>query len=207
MKSLKDGKSHNDPHNLLSGNMINDFDFLTTCDISGFLKEEIRSILIYKSDVKDTDIVLDINCGVGEISSEFSNLAQKVYAIDESPQAITISQENIKKHGNIDNAELMNEEGLSAIEKIENFDIAILHAKNDNYNEIIDIVHEKINSKGRMLFLNNFLDIEVNIVNKLDELNYNPQITHVNISKGQLLYKGIKMESQDPMTIIFAKKR
>ena len=207
MKCLKDGKSHNDPHNLLSGNMINDFDFLTTCDISGFLKEEIRSILIYKSDVKDTDIVLDINCGVGEISSEFSNLAKKVYAIDESPQAITISQENIKKHGNIDNAELMNEEGLSAIEKIENFDIAILHAKNNNYNEIIDIVHEKINSKGRMLFLTNFLDIEVNIVNKLDELNYNPQITHVNISKGQLLYKGIKMESQDPMTIIFAKKR
>ena len=49
--------------------MINDFDFLTTCDISGFLKEEIRSILIYKSDVKDTDIVLDINCGVGDISS------------------------------------------------------------------------------------------------------------------------------------------
>lgn len=207
MKCLKDGKSHNGPHNLLSGNMINDFDFLTTCDISGFLKEEIRSILIYKSDMKDTDIVLDINCGVGEISSEFSNLAQKVYAIDESPQAITISQENIKKHGNIDNVEIINEDGLSAIEKIENFDIAILHAKNDNYNEIIDIVHEKINSKGRMLFLTNFLDIEVNIINKLDELNYNPQITHVNISKGQLLYKGIKMESQDPMTIIFAKKR
>ena len=111
--------------------MINDFDLLTTCDISGFLKEEIRSILIYKSDVNDSDIVLDINCGVGEISSEFSNLAQKVYAIDESPQAITISQENIKKHGNIDNVELMNENELSAIEKIENFDIAILHAKND----------------------------------------------------------------------------
>ena len=186
--------------------MINDFDLLTTCDISGFIKEEIRSILIYKSDVKDSDIVLDINCGVGEISSEFSNLAQKVYAIDESPQAITISENNIKKHGNIDNVELMNDE-LSAIEKIESFDIAILHAKNDNYNEIIDIVHEKINSKGRILILTNFLDIEVNVVNKLDELNYNPQITHVNISKGQLLYKGIKMESQNPMIGIFAKKR
>ena len=100
------------------GNMINDFDLLTTCDISGFLKEEIRSIIIYKSDVNDSDIVLDINCGVGEISSEFSNLAQKVYAIDESPQAITISENNIKKHGNIDNVELMNENDLSAIEKI-----------------------------------------------------------------------------------------
>ena len=97
--------------------MINDFDLLTTCDISGFIKEEIRSILIYKSDFKDSDIVLDINCGVGEISSEFSNLAQKIYAIDESQQAITISQNNIKKHGNIDNVELINENELSAIEK------------------------------------------------------------------------------------------
>ena len=187
--------------------MINDYDLLTTCDISGFIKEEIRSILIYKSDVKTSDIVLDINCGVGEISSEFSNLAQKVYAIDESPQAITISERNIKKHGNIDNVEMMCENELSAIEKIENFDIAILNAKNDNYNEIIDIIHEKINSKGRILILTNLLDYEVNIVNKLSDLTYNAQITQVNISKGQLLQKGIKLESQNPMTIISAKKR
>ena len=187
--------------------MINDFDLLTTCDISGFIKEEIRSILIYKSDVKTSDIVLDINCGVGEISSEFSNLAQKVYAIDESPQAITISERNIKKHGNIDKVQMVNENDLSAIEKIENFDIAILNAKNDNYNEIIEMVHEKINSKGRILILTNLLDYEVDIVNKLSDLNYNAQITQVNISKGQLLQKGIKLESQNPMTIISVKKR
>ena len=187
--------------------MINDFDLLTTCDISGFLKEEIRSILLYKSNVKDTDIVLDINCGVGEISTEFSNLAQKVYAIDESTQAITISEENIKKHGNIDKVELINENELSAIEKIDDFDIAILKAKNENFNEIIDKIHEKINSKGRILILSNILDYEVAIVKKLDELNYNPQITQINISKGLLLNKGIKLESQNPMTIISVKKR
>lgn len=187
--------------------MINDFDFLTTCDISGFLKEEIRSILLYKSNVKDTDIVLDINCGVGEVSTEFSNLAQKVYAIDGSLQAITISEDNIKKHGNIDKVELINENELSAIEKIDDFDIAILKAKNENFNEIIDKIHEKINSKGRILILSNILDYEVAIVKKLDELNYNPQITQINISKGLLLNKGIKMESQNPMTIISVKKR
>ena len=187
--------------------MINDFDLLTTCDISGFLKEEIRSILIYKSDVKDSDIVLDINCGVGEISTEFSKLAQKVYAIDESEQAATISQENIRKHGNIDKVEIINEDELSAIEKIENFDIAILNAKKDNYNEIIEKVHEKINSKGRMLILTNILDFEVDIVNKLSQLNYNPKITQINISNGILMNKGIKMESQNPMTIISVKKR
>jgi precorrin-6B methylase 2 len=187
--------------------MINDYDLLTTCDISGFLKEEIRSILIYKSDVKDSDIVLDINCGVGEISAEFSKLAQKVFSIDESSQATAISHQNIKKHGNIDKVEIINEDELSAIEKIENFDIAILNAKKDNYNEIIEKVHEKINSKGRMLILTNILDFEVDIVNKLSQLNYNPKITQINISNGILLNKGIKMESQNPMTIISVKKR
>ena len=187
--------------------MINDFDFLTTCDISGFLKEEIRSILIYKSDVKDTDIVLDINCGVGEISAEFSNISKKVYAIDESMQAIAISEKNIRKHGNIDKVELINENPLSAIEKIDDFDIAILKVKEDNYNEILENVHQKINSKGRILILTNILDYEVNIVNKLSELNYNPKITQINISNGQLLNKGIRLESQNPMTIIHIKKR
>ena len=68
-------------------------------------------------------------------------------------------------------------------------------------------VHEKINSKGRILILTNILDYEVNIVKKLDEMNYNPQITQVNISKGLLLNKGIKLESQNPMTLIYVKKR
>ena len=187
--------------------MINDFDFLTTCDISGFLKEEIRSIILYKSDVKDTDTVLDINCGVGEISTEFSMIAQKVYAIDESIQAITISEKNIKKHGNIDKVELINTDELSAMENLNDFDIAIIKIKNDNYIEIMEKVHEKINSKGRILILTNILDYEVNIVKKLDEMNYNPQITQVNISKGLLLNKGIKLESQNPMTLIYVKKR
>ena len=187
--------------------MINDFDFLTTCDISGFLKEEIRSIILYKSDVKESDIVLDINCGVGEISTEFSKLARKVYAIDESIQAITISEKNIKKHGNIDKVELINTDELSALEDLNDFDIAIIKIKNDNYIEIMEKVHEKINSKGRILILTNILDYEVNIVKKLDEMNYNPQITQVNISKGLLLNKGIKLESQNPMTLIYVKKR
>ena len=153
-------------------------------------------------------VCLDIGASTGGFTDcMLQNGAKKVYAIDESPQAIAISERNIKKHGNIDNVEMMCENELSAIEKIENFDVAILHAKNDNYNEIIDIIHEKINSKGRILILTNLLDYEVNIVNKLSDLNYNAQITQVNISKGQLLQKGIKLESQNPMTIISAKKR
>ena len=118
-----------------------------------------------------------------------------------------MDEQNIKKHGNIDKVEIINEDELSAIEKIENFDIAILNAKKDNYNEIIEKIHEKINSKGRMIIITNILDFEVDIVNKLSQLNYNPKITQINISNGILLNKGIKMESQNPMNLIYVKKR
>ena len=57
------------------------------------------------------------------------------------------------------------------------------------------------------LYISFMMYNEVNIVNKLSDLNYNAQITQVNISKGQLLQKGIKLESQNPMTIISVKKR
>ena len=93
------------------------------------------------------------------------------------------------------------------MENLNDFDIAIIKIKNDNYIEIVEKVHEKIKSKGRILILTNILDYEVNIVKKLDELNYNPQITQLNISKGLLLNKGIKLESQNPMTLIYVKKR
>ena len=58
-----------------------------------------------------------------------------------------------------------------------------------------------------MLILTNILDFEVDIVNKLSQLNYNPKITQINISNGILLNKGIKMESQNPMNLIYVKKR
>lgn len=187
--------------------MINDFDFLTTCDISGFLKEEIRSVILYKSDVTETDIVVDINCGVGELSAEFSKLSKKVIAIDESPQASALSAENIRKYGNIGNVEIINANELEAIERLDGFDIAILKAKKDNYNEILEKLNQNINSKGRILILTDILDYEVGIVKKLDEMNYNPQITHINIEKGLLLNKGIRLESENPMTLISIKKR
>lgn len=187
--------------------MINDFDFITTCDISGFIKEDIRAILLYKSNVNENDIVLDINSGVGEISTEFSNLSKEVYCIDNDKNALEFSKQNIKKHGNIDRVRFIESDERDALEKIDSFDIAILKAKDSDFDKTIERIHEKINSKGRIFILTNILDYVLLSVKKLDELNYNPQIDEINVSKGQLLYKGLKFVNENPMTIISVKKR
>ncbi|WP_297981765.1 methyltransferase domain-containing protein [uncultured Methanobrevibacter sp.] len=187
--------------------MIDDYDFLTTCDISGFIKEDIRALVLYKSEINENKTVVDINSGVGELSSEFSNIAKKVTIIDKNPMAIEFSKKNISKFGNIGKAEFINDDELNGLDEIDNFDLAILKPKDENIDEILERIHEKLNSKGKIIIITNIMDFFINSVNKLSDLLYNPKITQVNISNGQLLNKGVKMESQNPMIIITVKKR
>ena len=72
---------------------------------------------------------------------------------------------------------------------------------------ILDIIHSKLNSKGRIIITAILVDTKVEAINKLKELNYNPKIMEVNISNGRVLDRGIMMMSENPIAIITAKKR
>ena len=105
--------------------MINDFDLIQSCDVSGFVKEEARAILLYKSKVTEEDVVLDINCGIGELTAEFSNLAKEVIAIDKSPISMDLTKENLKQNGSKENVKLIENDAKNMLEYLDNFDIAI----------------------------------------------------------------------------------
>lgn len=215
MKCLKDGKKNKNPIDLgfekkknSSDNMINDFDLIQSCDVSGFVKEEARAILLYKSKVTEEDVVLDINCGIGELTSEFSNLAKEVIAIDKSPISMDLTKENLKQNGSKENVKLIENDAKNMLEYLDNFDIAILRCDDEELiEELLEKIHKNINSKGRIFIISNLLNIQYTAIEALDQLGYNPQITNISISRGLLLNKGIKMESLNPTAIISVKKR
>ncbi len=191
-----------------SDNMINDFDLIQSCDVSGFVKEEARAILLYKSKVTEEDVVLDINCGIGELTAEFSNLANEVIAIDKSPISMDLTKENLKQNGSKENVKLIENDAKNMLEYLENFDIAILRCDDEELiEELLEKIHKNINSKGRIFIISNLLNIQYTAIEALDKLGYNPQITNISISRGLLLNKGIKMESLNPTAIISVKKR
>ena len=191
-----------------SDNMINDFDLIQSCDVSGFVKEEARAILLYKSKVTEEDVVLDINCGIGELTSEFSNLAKEVIAIDKSPISMDLTKENLKQNGSKENVKLIENDAKNMLEYLDNFDIAILRCDEEELiEELLEKIHKNINSKGRIFIISNLLNIQYTAIEALDKLGYNPQITNISISRGLLLNKGIKMESLNPTAIISVKKR
>ena len=187
--------------------MLEDKDFIKSCDVPGPTKEAIRSIILYKSDVKKTDKVVDCGCGTGGITCEFSQRAKEVISIDTNPEAIEITQKNLKKFGLGENVTLINDNGANALKNIDDIDIAIIGGSGRELENILDIINEKLNSKGRIIITAILVDTKVEAINKLKELNYNPKIMEVNVSNGRVLDRGIMMISENPIAIITAKKR
>lgn len=187
--------------------MLEDMDFIKSCDVPGPTKEAIRAIILYKSEVSHTDKVVDCGCGTGGITCEFSQRAEEVISIDTNPEAIEITKKNLEKFGLGDNVTLINDNGANALKDIDNIDIAIVGGSGRELENILDIIDSKLNSKGRVIITAILVDTKIEAVNKLKELNYNPKIMEVNISNGRVLDRGVMMISENPIAIITAKKR
>ena len=106
--------------------MLNDMDFIKTCDVPGPTKEAIRAIILYKSAVTPNDEVVDVGCGTGGITCEFAQRAKKVTSIDTNPDAISVTKQNLEKFNLGDNVELINDSGSNALKNIDNMDIAVV---------------------------------------------------------------------------------
>ena len=187
--------------------MFKDTDFIKSCDVPGPTKEAIRAISLYKSDVSPTDKVVDCGCGTGGITCEFAKRADEVISIDTNPEAIEMTSKNLKKFGLGDNVKLINDDGANALKDIDDIDIAIVGGSGRQLENILDIVHEKLNSKGRIIITAILVDTKVEAINKLKSLGYNPQIMEVNVSNGRVLDRGILMISENPIAIMTAQKR
>ena len=187
--------------------MLQDNDFIKSCDVPGPTKEAIRAIILYKSDVKPTDKVVDCGCGTGGITCEFSQRAGEVISIDTNPEAIEITSRNLKKFGLGENVTLINDDGANALNDIDDIDIAVVGGSGRQLENILDIVDEKLNSKGRIIITAILVDTKVEAINKLKSLGYNPKIMEVKVSNGRVLDRGVLMISENPIAIITAKKR
>ena len=187
--------------------MLEDMDFIKSCEVPGPTKEAIRAIILYKSNVSDTDKVVDVGCGTGGITCEFAQRAKEVTSIDINPEAIEMTRKNLDKFKLGDNVTLICNDGAEALKDIDDIDIAIVGGSGKKLEEILELINLKLNSKGRIIVTAILVDTKVEAVNKLKELNYNPKLMEVNISNGRILDRGIMMMSENPIAIISAKKR
>ncbi len=186
--------------------MIPDNEFITIKGIPGPTKEEIRCLVMCKSSVSSEDTVVDIGCGTGGLTVEFAKRSKKVYAVDKNKMALTLTLKNLEKQGLENKVELIADDGFEALKNIDNIDILMIGGSGGNLSSILKEGFKKLNNGGRILVSSILLETPVEAIKTLNELKMDPEVINVSVSKGRMINRGTMMLSNNPITIITAKK-
>lgn len=186
--------------------MIPDDDFITSKDVPGPTKEEIRCLVMCKSNVSHEDVVVDIGCGTGGLTLEFAKKAKKVYAVDKNENALNLTRENLKKHGLEHKVEIIGKDGIEALKSLENIDILMIGGSGGDLPLIIEEGCKKLNKGGKILVTSILLETPVEAIKTLLELKMIPDVVNISISKGKILDRGTIMYANNPITIITARR-
>ncbi len=186
--------------------MIKDQDYIKNPDVPGPTKEEVRCILICKSEVTTKDVVVDIGCGTGGLTVEFAKRAKKVYAIDINPEATRTTHENIKKYGVNDRVEIIQGDGIEILDDLEKFDILMIGGSSGKLPNLIRKGYKKLNNNGKILVTSILLETAIESMSTFKELSLKPELVNVAISRGHISERGTMIVANNPITIISAKK-
>jgi cobalt-precorrin-6B (C15)-methyltransferase len=183
--------------------LIKDEDFISSKEVPGPSKEEIRCLVLCKSKVSSNDLVVDIGCGTGGITIEMAKRAKKVIAIDKNHKAIELTRKNIKKHVVYEKVDLIQNDGISALKFIENIDIAIIGGSGNDLNEILELAISKLNPNGRIIVTAILINTKLDAIKVLKQNNLSPEIVEINVSRGHILKRGVMMKAENPISIIY----
>lgn len=183
-----------------------DDEFIKTEKVPGPTKEEIRALVISKMRLNDEDVVVDIGCGTGGLSVEFAKRAKRVYSIDQNPEAIKTTRANLEKFGIANKVELIEEEGLQALDSINDFTKLMIGGSGGNLDNIIEEGYIRLPVGGQIVITSIVLETATDSVHMLKDLGAEPEVVNLCVSKGTLLDRGVMMKALNPITIVSAKK-
>lgn len=186
--------------------MIPDKDFITSKDVPGPTKEEIRCLVMCKSEVSPDDVVMDIGCGTGGLTLEFAKKAKIVYAVDKNKDALNIAEKNLKKHNLRNKVKLIHKDALEALKDVENFDILMIGGSSGDLSAIIKEGFKKINKEGKIIVTSILLETPVEAIKTMKNLEMAAEVVNVSISKGKIIERGTMMIANNPITIVTGKK-
>ena len=168
--------------------LIKDSEFIRgNCPMT---KEDIRALSIWKMNLKEGAIVLDIGSGTGTITVQASKIARKgiIYSIEKDNEAIITTKNNLEKF-KCNNVVLDEGEALDILKtyKDENkrFDSIFIGGSGGNLEEIISISNDLLQSEGTIVMNFITLDNAYKAIETIKKLNYQVDISQVNISKNR----------------------
>jgi len=172
-------------------------------------KEEVRSIQISKARLSPGQTVLDIGCGSGSITVEAGLQVEsdgKVIGVDLDPNAIELSNRNIKKFG-VDNTTLILGNAKEKISELPQADAIFIGGTGGDTQEIVQLCESKLKSGGRIVVGVILIETLYAVLQTVEKLKFDSiDITQITIGKSRKTSTGTMMLARNPVTVISATK-
>ena len=173
-------------------------------------KEEIRAIQISKGRLSVGQTVLDIGCGSGSITVEAAIQVEEsgqVIGVDIDPNAIQLSEKNLKKFG-ITNYSLIEGNAKEKILELPEADTVFIGGTGGDTREIVEFSQNKIKSGGRIVIGVILIETLYSVLQVIEKLDFKEiDITQITIGKSRKTSTGTMMLARNPVTVISATKK
>jgi cobalt-precorrin-6B (C15)-methyltransferase len=173
-------------------------------------KEEIRAIQISKGRLSAGQTVLDIGCGSGSVTIEAAIQVEetgKVIGVDIDPNAIELTEKNLKKFG-ITNYTLIEGNAKHKISELPQVDTIFIGGTGGDTKDIVELCQDKIKSGGRIVIGVILIETLYSVLQIIEKLDFESiDITQITIGKSRKTKTGTMMLARNPVTVISATKK
>lgn len=187
--------------------MIRDRDFIKNSTVPGPTKEEIRCLVLCKSELTSQDIVVDIGCGTGGLTLEFAKRTSKVYSLDRNPEAINLTSKNLEKHGLKNRVQLICGNAKDEMDKLPDFNVLMIGGSGGDLSFLIEKGFSKLKKSGRIIITAILLETALEAIETLKKFDMDVEVINAAISRGKIIERGTMMLAENPITIIVGVKR
>ena len=173
-------------------------------------KEEIRAIQISKGRLSAGQTVLDIGCGSGSVTIEAAIQVEesgKVIGVDIDPNAIKLTEKNLKKFG-ISNYTLIEGNAKDKISELPQVDTIFIGGTGGDTKDIVELCQDKIKSGGRIVIGVILIETLYSVLKTIEKLDFESiDITQITIGKSRKTKTGTMMLARNPVSVISATKK
>lgn len=173
-------------------------------------KEEVRAIQISKGRLSVGQTVLDIGCGSGSVTVEAAIQIEesgKVIGVDIDPNAIELTERNLKKFG-ISNYTLVEGNAKEKISELPRADTVFIGGTGGDTRDIVELCQDKIKSGGRIVIGVILIETLYSVLQTIEKLDFESiDITQITIGKSRKTKTGTMMLARNPVTVISATKK
>ena len=164
----------------------------------GPTQDEVMAVSLAKLGIRPGDRVADVGCGTGKVAIAASKVAERVYAIDQRPEAVTYARQEAAVAG-AGNIEFFDGDAVDVLPGIGRLDAAFVGGSR-RLPEILDLL--AANVQGRIVVNAVMVGTLSEAITSMQRLGIFIEAVHLQVSRSAGIAGGMMFKPVNPVYII-----